>query len=259
MQTKQRHDKDIVKRKTSKWDSKKTKNEYYSIFYLTKIIDGCFGSIRILSLARSLSISLNVTKRCMGWILCNTVLVSVSFSRIWVFKIASDSKGITLAYCLHGMDENWQRFTSIWKNREASTSFQTIAHFHPFFRSLFTLFFLPFVSTSLSLFIMPSVFLYVRYYIFIYVYVYNTYSTLVLLHKKNYKQKNNQTNYVEIFMFFFSLFFICFIFHFFLFISLLQILMPDKEKTKLASTVTEKRKADDIEIKDLKKVTQHHN
>lgn len=34
--------------------------------------------------------------------------------------------------------------------------------------------------------------------------------------------------------------------------------MPDKEKTKLAATATEKRKADDIEIKDLKKVTAQH-
>ncbi|XP_031617525.1 RNA pseudouridylate synthase domain-containing protein 2-like isoform X1 [Contarinia nasturtii] len=32
-----------------------------------------------------------------------------------------------------------------------------------------------------------------------------------------------------------------------------KILMPDKEKTKLVATSTEKRKADDIEIKDLKK------
>ncbi|XP_055295687.1 pseudouridylate synthase RPUSD2-like isoform X2 [Sitodiplosis mosellana] len=32
-----------------------------------------------------------------------------------------------------------------------------------------------------------------------------------------------------------------------------EILMPDKEKTKLVATSTEKRKADDIEIKDLKK------
>lgn len=46
-------------------------------------------------------------------------------------------------------------------------------------------------------------------------------------------------------------------FHFFLFISLLQILMPDKEKTKLGATPTEKRKADDIEIKDLKKVNAY--
>lgn len=34
--------------------------------------------------------------------------------------------------------------------------------------------------------------------------------------------------------------------------------MPDKEKAKLVATVTEKRKADDIEIKDLKKVTDKH-
>ena len=32
--------------------------------------------------------------------------------------------------------------------------------------------------------------------------------------------------------------------------------MPDKEKTKLVATSTEKRKADDIEIKDLKKVNE---
>lgn len=44
---------------------------------------------------------------------------------------------------------------------------------------------------------------------------------------------------------------------FFLFISSLQILMPDKEKTKLVATPTEKRKADDIEIKDLKKVSAY--
>lgn len=207
MQTKQRHDKDIVKRKTSKWDSKKTKNEYYSIFYLTKIIDGCFGSIRILSLARSLSISLNVTKRCMGWIHCKTVLVSVSFSRIWVFKIASDSKGITLAYCLHGMDENWQGFTSIWKNREASTSFQTIAHFHPFFRSLFTLFFLPFVSTSLSLFIMPSVFLYVRYYIYIYMCVFTIHILLWFFFTKKITNKRTTKQITLKFLCFFSVYF----------------------------------------------------
>lgn len=33
--------------------------------------------------------------------------------------------------------------------------------------------------------------------------------------------------------------------------------MPDKEKTKLVATPTEKRKADDIEIKDLKKVSAY--
>lgn len=34
--------------------------------------------------------------------------------------------------------------------------------------------------------------------------------------------------------------------------------MPDKEKTKLVATSTEKRKADDIEIKDLKKVNEEN-
>lgn len=77
-----------------------------------------------------------------------------------------------------------------------------------------------------------------------------------------HKEKTNERTTKKItlkFLFFFQFIFHLFYIPFFLFISLLQILMPDKEKTKLASTVTEKRKADDIEIKDLKKVTQHHN
>lgn len=85
----------------------------------------------------------------------------------------------------------------------------------------------------------------------------------LVLHQKQNKSQPTQLNqptnkiYVEIFIFS-VYFFICLLFHFFLFISLLQILMPDKEKAKLVATVTEKRKADDIEIKDLKKVTDKH-
>lgn len=45
-----------------------------------------------------------------------------------------------------------------------------------------------------------------------------------------------------------------YIFGVFLFLSF-QILMPDKEKTKIVPS-TEKRKADDFEQKDLKKVNE---
>lgn len=69
------------------------------------------------------------------------------------------------------------------------------------------------------------------------------------------------SNTVFFYLFHFVCLFISFSFDFIFlllpFISILQILMPDKEKTKLVVTPTEKRKADDIEIKDLKKVSAY--